>query len=395
VGSEVLLDVRTVALCNAAASFVFALTLASTRSRLVEMHGVREFSLAAALCGTGFILSAFQGAIFPVEVHVLLAVPMMTFAVGLMYCGVCRFTGKDNPMRWVLASASAVLAVTALSLYSPILLPVRLIVFSVVGATWSFFAASHTLRFADKALGFGRQLGAYALIAIGVTFVVRAISLFVVEIDPNPLANTATNRVSFFAGTVLMMLALAGATAMVNTRIGLEIARIAERDVLTGVLSRFGLKHASLRFAAQHPRSSLLLIDLDHFKQVNDTLGHDRGDDVLRAFSQLAQSKLPEEAQIARYGGDEFVILLPSRIDPEYFGRSLITEFDERIAVLMKFESQLVQLPSLSIGIALLDSAFGVAIRNADRALYRAKSEGRSRIAVWSSADPITIARSA
>jgi diguanylate cyclase len=381
---ENLFDIRTVAVCNAAASYVLALTLASARSRLVELKGIRDFALAAALAGTGFVIAAFQGHFFPVGVHTLLAVPMMTLAVGLMYRGACKFSGRGDPIFWVMLSVVAVLMLTAASLYYARLLPWRLATFSLLGATWSALAGIHVIRYVKKGLGLGRMIGAVALIAIAFTFIARLIALLVFELEPNPLADSTTNRISFFVGTVLMMLALAGAASMVNTRIGLEIASIAERDVLTGVLSRFGLKHASAQWTAQHEDGHLLLIDLDHFKQVNDALGHDRGDDVLRMFTDLANSKLPNNTILARYGGDEFVMLLPIEIEPEYFGLCLIEEFDERINVFLNTERRLTKLPSLSIGIARIKGVFGTAIRDADRALYRAKSAGRSRIATWS-----------
>jgi diguanylate cyclase (GGDEF)-like protein len=381
---DTLFDIRTVAVCNAAASYVLALTLATARSRLVELKGIRDFALAAALAGTGFVAAAFQGQFFSAGIHAVIAVPMMTLAVGLMYRGARKFSGKPDPIFWILLSVVALLTLTVASLSYPVLLLWRLAAFSLLGATWSALAGVHVIRHVDKGLGLGRMIGAIALIAIACTFIARLIALLLFEPEPNPLADSITNRAAFFIGTVLMMLALAGAASMVNTRIGLEIARIAERDVLTGLLSRFGLKHASALWAAQHNDGHLLLIDLDHFKQVNDALGHDRGDDVLRLFSDLANGMLPKDAVLARYGGDEFVMMLPKEIEPEYFGLRLIEDFDERIKVLFGNERKLEKLPSLSIGIARMKGVFSTAIRDADRALYRAKTAGRSRIATWS-----------
>jgi diguanylate cyclase (GGDEF)-like protein len=390
-----LFDIRTVAICNASASYVLALTLASTRSRLVDIKGIRHFAFAAALSGTSFIVLAFQGAVFSVFVHALFAVPMVTLAVGFMYAGACEFTARASPLRWVWASAGVMLALTWASFFNPALMPWRLLVFSALGVAWSLLAGIHILRHVDKGLGVGRIIGAVALIAIAFTFAIRAVALFFMEIDPNPLAQSVTNRVAFFVGTILMMFALAGATSMVNTRIGLEIASIAERDVLTGLLSRFGLKHASAQWTAQHRTGHLLLIDLDHFKQINDALGHDRGDDVLRMFAELAVSVLPKDAVLARYGGDEFVMLLPIDVDAEYFGLRLIEYFDERVNVILNVERRLAKSPSLSIGVARIHGVFSTAIRDADRALYRAKTAGRSRLATWSNDDMPNLATNA
>ncbi len=379
------LDLKTIAICNALTSFVLAMTLASARSRLVKMQGVRDFVAAALLAGTCFVFAAIPGAIFSGAVHALIAVPGMTFAVGLMYVGVSKFTRRPNPMLWVLASELLMLLLTVVSLVSPFHVLTRMLVFSVVSAMWAILAGLHILRYAERDLGPGRWIGAVALLAIGATFIARAAGLLLFEQDAAPLGENVTNRVAFFVGTALMLFALAGAAAMVNTRIGLEIARIAERDLLTGLLSRFGLRYASAKWMASHRQSFLLLIDLDHFKSVNDLLGHESGDQVLRAFAELALPLMPPESILARYGGDEFLALIPDRSNPEYVGLELIARFDERIAGLINGEDSLLNRPSLSIGIAVLRDSFGNAVREADRALYRAKAEGRARIAVASS----------
>jgi diguanylate cyclase (GGDEF)-like protein len=376
-----LFDVGTVAVCNAAASYILALTVASARSRLVVTRGIRAFAWAAGAAGTAFLLVALPGVFLPGSTQTLIGVPMMTLSVGLIYVGACLFSGRPSRTRWVVASVAFMFLLTAGSLHYDFLLKPRLLVFSVLGATWTALSGVHLLRYVDRSLGFGRTMSAVALIAIACTFLLRAIALFVFEIEPDPLANNITNRISFFIGTVLSMLALAGASAMVNTKIGLEIARIAERDVLTGTLSRFGLKHTSARWIAQHPGGHLLLVDLDHFKQINDVLGHERGDDVLRAFSDVASKAMPAGALIARYGGDEFVILLPRDIESENFGLRLIEQFDARMKVLFGTDRRLEKLPTLSIGVATVRESLGDAVRRADRALYRAKSEGRARIA--------------
>lgn len=379
-----LLDLKTIAICNAMTSYVLAMTLASARSRLVEMRGIREFVAAAVLGGTSFVFAAVPSALFPGAVHSLFAVPGMTLAVGLMYVGVSKFTSRPNPLAWVVASAFVMLALTIASLHTNSLLPVRMVSFSVLNAAWAVLAGVHILRYVDRELGFGRVMGACALLGIGATFLFRAASLLLIENDPAPLGENNTNRLAFFVGTALMLFALAGAAAMVNTRIGLEIARIAERDLLTGLLSRFGLRHASAKWMANHRQGHLLLIDLDHFKSINDQLGHERGDTVLRAFAELAVPLLPADSLLARYGGDEFLALIPERSNPELFGHELIARFDERVAELLGAHAVGARKPSLSVGIAVLRDSFGTAVREADRALYRAKADGRARIATAS-----------
>lgn len=127
--------------------------------------------------------------------------------------------------------------------------------------------------------------------------------------------------------------------------------------------------------------SSLLMIDFDHFKQINDEHGHHAGDQVLQHFSRLARSCLRETDSIGRLGGEEFAILLP--------GTDLegATQLAERLRLLIEqtpTESDTGTIPmTLSIGVTLLntnDADSSVLLRRADAALYQAKSNGRNRI---------------
>jgi two-component system cell cycle response regulator len=130
---------------------------------------------------------------------------------------------------------------------------------------------------------------------------------------------------------------------------------------------------------------SLLLIDLDHFKQVNDTHGHLAGDDVLIEVAALLQRVVRAVDIVARYGGEEFVVVLPET------GAAGAEAFAERLRELIEeqcfVESRGVPIRlTTSIGVSSFPS-FGVdsvedLLANADQALYRAKSEGRNRVRV-------------
>jgi len=128
---------------------------------------------------------------------------------------------------------------------------------------------------------------------------------------------------------------------------------------------------------------SLLMIDIDHFKQYNDTYGHEKGDEVLIQVAKIAASALPRETDfIARYGGEEFIVILPCT---DIAGAELIAEKlrqqinDENIT---HARSPLKRL-TVSIGIATTDVDFDKLLNHADIALYTAKSNGRNRCAVF------------
>lgn len=158
----------------------------------------------------------------------------------------------------------------------------------------------------------------------------------------------------------------------------------ANRDSLTGLFNRRYLEGTLEREMARCKREgaplSMLLLDLDHFKLVNDSYGHQAGDEVLRVFSRALQDNARTEDIVCRYGGEEFLLVLPKM--PLAIAR-------ERAAQLLKlFRDTTVAFEKLhipvttSIGIAAApehsDSAEGL-IRCADQALYNAKSRGRDQ----------------
>ena len=125
---------------------------------------------------------------------------------------------------------------------------------------------------------------------------------------------------------------------------------------------------------------SALLLDLDHFKQINDNYGHGRGDEVLAAAAEAMRSAVRESDFVGRYGGEEFLILLPDT-DSEGALRSAETV---RTAVAAVSVPNVDRQVTTSVGVAVLgdDGVDGdTLIRSADRALYAAKSLGRDRVA--------------
>lgn len=160
----------------------------------------------------------------------------------------------------------------------------------------------------------------------------------------------------------------------------LELERRAHTDALTGLHNRAAAQAALQSRQVQRPLS-LVLLDLDHFKLVNDRHGHPAGDAVLAACAQRLQAQLRHNDGIARWGGEEFLVWLPATgiVDARRVAEKLR----------MALADDPLQLPgggslpvTLSAGVALLADGESVeqALARADRALYRAKAEGRNRL---------------
>jgi diguanylate cyclase (GGDEF)-like protein/PAS domain S-box-containing protein len=163
-----------------------------------------------------------------------------------------------------------------------------------------------------------------------------------------------------------------------------EIYRVANRDMLTGLANRYSFEAHSAELIAMASRSgqrlALQLIDLDRFKQVNDTLGHHAGDLLLQQAAQKMQEILRDSDFIARLGGDEFVVLQPNMPSMQA-GANLAVKLLRVLSRPFEIAGHEVQV-SGSIGIAICpDDADDLdqLLKKADLALYRAKNDGKGK----------------
>jgi diguanylate cyclase (GGDEF)-like protein len=169
-----------------------------------------------------------------------------------------------------------------------------------------------------------------------------------------------------------------------------QLEDLAATDELTGLFNRrhfLRLASRELKAMDADVMHGLALIDLDHFKRINDVHGHAAGDQVLQAFAGVAAACLREGDVLARYGGEEFVVLLPD------CNAERLTSCCERLRIAFT-DVELIGLNvrplSLSAGMTLLELGDDLedALQRADQALYRAKRDGRNRCAAaWENVD--------
>jgi diguanylate cyclase (GGDEF)-like protein len=148
------------------------------------------------------------------------------------------------------------------------------------------------------------------------------------------------------------------------------VRELTDRDPLTGVLTR-GAFDARMRQRGHGGRAVLALLDLDHFKTINDTQGHAAGDRVLSSLGTLLRRRLRHSDVVARYGGEEFALLLED---------ASLAEAEESCGRLLAELRDLEEGVTFSAGLATLADSFEETYRRADAALYEAKRAGRSRI---------------
>lgn len=168
---------------------------------------------------------------------------------------------------------------------------------------------------------------------------------------------------------------------LVLRRLTDELRAMAARDPLTQLLNRRGLLEgleAHFRSRTAGP-AHLLIADIDHFKHINDTYGHQVGDDVLRQLAQVLQGCTRSTDFVARYGGEEFVVLLPEA--HEQAEGQLVAEKIRKAVEDTPFAE--VGRVTVSVGHSVShasDAAGKAVVARADEALYNAKGSGRNRV---------------
>lgn len=172
-----------------------------------------------------------------------------------------------------------------------------------------------------------------------------------------------------------------------RARLEKELTFLAKHDPLTRLLNRWqldeGIDSATRMLEQTGQRGSLMLIDLDHFKEVNDACGHQAGDRLLLGVADVLRNELPTDSIVIRFGGDEFVAVLPGTTAP--LAVEIAEAVSEKISALNLPEIPDLIRPTASIGLTSIREHVEPRdlLKEADMACYRAKSLGKNRAEVF------------
>lgn len=201
-----------------------------------------------------------------------------------------------------------------------------------------------------------------------------------------PLDHSAAQQVAYLTGYMLMIVNGFGFLLLCKQKDDSRMAKLATTDCLTGLPNRHAfLEQADgARLLAQRQRTGLglLMIDIDHFKQINDRWGHASGDEALVVFARTVRQLLREHETIGRLGGEEFALLLPGA------DLDAAVQAAERLRRAIREATVITSGPTyrmtVSIGVVVLDphEDLGGAMARADHALYAAKRAGRDRVEI-------------
>jgi len=342
----------------------------------------------ALFCATVFCINLLLRDHVPLPLSVVLAQSSIALTAYLCLLGAREYMGKAPLGHGVAALALGLLLATAL-FFTQVKpnVQVRIVLTGLVPGV-IFIAAAHTLARGGFRKVPARYLFAATVGVHGAFLLVRPL-LFKLAApaegaQPEAGMVAALSQFVVLESTLAVVLVAFGALMLTNEFITNELRHLAEVDPLTNVFNRraFLTLLDKAISNAQRTQTTLpvLVMDLDHFKKVNDSWGHRAGDDVLRHFVMLAQRCLRKEDVMGRLGGEEFAIFLPNA------GAGGAIAVAERLRAMVEAHPVVTEQRSIaltvSVGVTLCagSESAGTALQRADEAMYLAKERGRNRV---------------
>lgn len=330
---------------------------------------------------TGLGLSALQGWV-PEWATRVLGNTLLVAAPLLAWQGSRSFRGVPTRYRVVVVAALWTLASGLFFVYYVPSARMRIILASLTMAIACAMAGFDFLRQRQAHLGMAARFGGFPLLLFALMMTVRAVDAMVrpEAAFAGVLTPTPVNVATYMLGCVVLLGAIAGMVMSVTATQAAQIRELAYRDLLTAALSRRGLYAALPLWARQHaPGATVAVLDINGFKAVNDELGHERGDQVLQALASACEASLPTGSLVARFGGDEFVALIPKGAPLAQTLTAMAASFHSRCAALL--DGSRAPAPTVAIGHAPFDGSnakdFDDALRVADVVMYEQKVRQR------------------
>lgn len=377
------LDLRTIYAVAAATSIILGLLQLSAFATGRFGRWPLWWGLSSLLIGTGIVLVVLRGTL-PDLISMGLANTIAWAGYLLVLVSVRSFAGLQTKLSHYLAAVIAPM-ILLVAWIEPGGFSRRAALVALLWACCDAAVSREGFRLATR----GGLRSAWILVALflptSLLFLVRAVLALLGHFGDELFPPTPVALHWTAVGASALVLARGNALLLLAAeRSAGQLAALAQHDPLTGAKNRSGLESAVATLAQggeQPRRAALLLIDIDHFKTLNDTHGHAVGDAILRLFADVARSQLREGDVIARHGGDEFVVMLPGLGLQE--GVRVAERLRQAFASALAIRADLPGTPTLSIGVTEGDASeqrLDQLLKDADGALYRSKRLGRDRV---------------
>lgn len=372
-----LIDNRTLIGCQLLTNIVFSLVFLGMKRMHPHLRGAGTFSLAFASGGIGCCLFVARGSISDL-LSVALANCLILSAFALLYCGILRFFRSSRKTHFIWGIIA--LATLLLAYYAVVdnQIVARIVIAEIALFPIQSLMAAELFRKASGRLLlkiFGTLMALYALLG--------AVRIFLTLLHGSPVNFMHGDPVQTSVLALNTIFACAIGLCLLGMLSG-ELMDVLENqsfeDPVANALNRRGIEQKLAIELGSAKRSrmapSIALIDIDHFKDINDTLGHAAGDKAIRQVAHAISSHLRDYDYLGRYGGDEFLLVLPQ------------ASYQDALKAVERIQQAIRSLPqlrpdlpiTLSIGVtqAVPFESADVILTRADAALYEAKRAGRN-----------------
>lgn len=379
------LDVKTIVFLSSIAAIVMGIIILVTTQTYPHIKGVTKWAWGCGAQSIAWMLIYLGGQIHLFFSNVV-AYTLLLLSMVLFYQALSNFKEKHFSKRifYPLIAVAFLLFVTFTFIYPSSIL--RVITIALIGSVLAFLC-SFLLIFKD---GFSskisEQIMGFGFFVIGLSPVVTLLSIFLNVFEfTSILPRGIIQNVNFAFIFVALLILTSSFMLMINDKFMSEILRLATMDSLTEVYNRAAMEKLIDKEIDRSKRyelpMSLLLLDLDHFKKVNDTYGHQVGDFALKKLVETITKVLRDPDSLGRFGGEEFLILLP---ETDLVNGNIVAERVRDIVEKTPINAGTKTFNiTISIGLATLNHEtddFQELFRRTDLGLYKAKQTGRNRV---------------
>ncbi len=379
------LDTPTLFVTIIMVTFLVGALLLFSWSRNREVRALLWWSYGYLTCSAGVGLLALRGLV-PDLLSIQIANAILITGIALLWAGARVFDGRRVEPAALLAGAAAWLVACEVAAIRDDI-NARVVIVSLVLAAYTLLAAYEILR--HRGDGLTSRLPIGVVLLLHSCFILARLPMTLIspiEQDNAVLEGNWFAAVNLEAILYLVTLAFLILT-MAKERVEMLHKSAALRDHLTGVANRRAFFAEAQQLIDRTTREgapvAALVFDLDRFKDINDTFGHQVGDRVIRLFAEVARRELRAGDLFGRMGGEEFTALVPGArlMVAHAIAERIRTSFADAADTLDGMEVA----ARVSIGVAIAEDRHTVAadlLAAADRALYRSKSGGRDRVEV-------------
>ncbi|KQP45100.1 diguanylate cyclase [Pseudorhodoferax sp. Leaf274] len=378
------LDLRSLTLMAFMTSVAMGFVLLMLRRHYPgSIRGMWLWGLAPLVAASSTIFYGLEQVFHPLVILVF-GNGLLMSGCALFYFGTRRFHGLRSGWRpWAAVGVLLLLWQVFFFVVHP---DYRLRLSAFAGTLAVVLLVHIRLLLQHRGCGFAARFTAGVLTVQALVLLVRAVSTFWLDtptsyrFTPSPVQSVYVATYSFS-----VLLVSVGVLLMASERLRSEFEHLANHDSLTGALARrVVLQDSTLEFGRWQRFEhgfALLMVDVDHFKRINDGHGHAAGDRVLARVVDALGQALRNIDRLGRYGGEEFLVLLPETGAGE--ARMVAERMRQAVAALPATDK--VPACTVSVGVACVrhgDTSLAAVLARADAALYQAKRLGRDRVAV-------------